>query len=96
MNNKQCCAYRIYPEPTGTHYFQQDLMTEEQVERIFDYAQILELIIFEAGWVFLINRYGYPLLHEINNRSGWFDSESLDEFKLYVEAYRDDANRIKY
>jgi len=41
-NNNQCCAYRIYPEPAGTYYFQQD----------------------------------------------------LNEFKLYVQAHRDDANRI--
>jgi hypothetical protein len=93
--NNVCFAYRIYPEPTGTSYFQDDLMTREQVEQLFDYCQILEAIIYEAGWEFLINHYGFRELFEINNNSGWFDCTDISEFKAYIESYRIDIKNLK-
>ena len=78
-------AYRIYPLPKGTTYFKSDLMDEKSVEILFDYCQIMEAIIFKVGWEFLIEFYGYEKLYEINERSGWFWAENMDEFLEYVE-----------
>lgn len=50
------------------------------MEKLFDYMQILLAVVSKEGWDFLIRKYGYERLFEINNRSGWIDSETLDEF----------------
>lgn len=73
-------AFRIYPEPHGYTYYETDLANEQDVEILFDYCQILEATIWEAGWQYLISRFGYDTLYKINTRSGWFNSESVDEF----------------
>lgn len=83
---KDLLAFRIYPEPTGAKYFQLDLSEIEKVEQIFDYCQILEAVIYNDGWDFLINYYGYETLFEINKKSGWLNSENIDEFKLDIES----------
>lgn len=90
IDNEACCAYRIYPEPTGTNYYCKDLRTRNQVEQLFDYCQIMEGVIYEAGWEFLIKSYGYATLFEINQVSGWFDCANVEEFQEYVSAYRED------
>jgi hypothetical protein len=90
-----CYAYRIYPEPCGTIYFQKNLMTKEQVEQLFDFCQIMEAIIYDLGWEFLIDYYGYPVLYEINCRSGWFDCIDIEEYKEYIETYRNDTKNFK-
>ena len=84
-NNRRLLAYRIYPLPNGTEYFEDAIKNERDVEDLFDYAQILELIIYKDGWDYLITTFGFDKLYEINQRSGWFDCISIDEFKLKVE-----------
>lgn len=78
-------AYRIYPEPQGTNYYESDLIDENNVEILFDYCGILEAIIFKVGWEFLIEFYGYEKLFEINKKSGLFDAENIEEFLRYIE-----------
>ncbi|WP_408894392.1 hypothetical protein [Paenibacillus taichungensis] len=95
LNQKDCFAYRIYPEPNGTNYYQSDLITREQVERLFDYCQILEAIIFEKGWIFLVNNYGFEDLFSINNKSEWFECNDVEEFKEYIDSYRNDTKNLE-
>ncbi|MGG1652640.1 hypothetical protein ACIFOE_20260 [Paenibacillus sp. NRS-1783] len=82
-------AYRIFPEPLGTTYQDYDLMNRADVEKLFDYCQILESMISRQGWQFLINHHSYPVLFEINKGSEWFDCESLEEFIFEVESHID-------
>ena len=63
-----------------TEYNESDLTNPEIVEQLFDYCQILEGYITKSGWEFLISHYGYKTLFEINNRSGWIDAETLEEY----------------
>jgi hypothetical protein len=85
---KKPLAYRIYPLPSGTDYCEDDLCDEKEVEKLFDYAQILEVVIFKEGWEFLIAHYGYEKLFDINQKSGWFDCEDVSEFELYIEEVK--------
>ena len=80
-------AYRKYPEPDGTLFYKRDLKKENQVEMLFDYCQILEAIIFKEGWDFLIKKYGYEKLYQINIECGWLDSEDINEYKTDIESY---------
>jgi hypothetical protein len=84
---RELLAWRKYPEPNGTNYYRKDLQTPMQVESLFDYCQIWEATIFGPGWQFLLDRYGWAGLFEINQRSGWFDSESPEEFEIDVRGY---------
>ncbi|MBN1533765.1 MAG: hypothetical protein JXA20_13935 [Spirochaetes bacterium] len=79
-------AFRIYPKPHGTEYFREDLSDEKRVEALFDYCQILEATIYKKGWDFLISHFGIEKLFEINNRSGWFDSRTVEEFERDIES----------
>lgn len=88
-------AYRIYPEPQGTNYYHQDLLDENRLGVLFDYCQIGEAVIFEVGWQTLIDHYGYESLFQINNKSGWFDCDNIQDFIKYIEAYREDISRIQ-
>ena len=63
-----------------TEYDQTDLSNPEVVEKMFDYCQIREGYITKSGWEFLISRYGYETLYEINKKSGWIDADSLEEY----------------
>ena len=78
---KEFLAYRKYPEPNGTNYCEKDLDTEQKVIELFDYCQILEAMITKKGWEFLLSQYGVKKVFELNNLSGWMDSESLKEFE---------------
>ncbi|SHJ96051.1 hypothetical protein SAMN02745163_02930 [Clostridium cavendishii DSM 21758] len=81
MNSKNIeLAIYIYPLPKGTSYYKEDLQHKEKVIELFDYCQILEGVIYLEGWNFLIDKYGYEALYEIDKESGWFDSESIEEF----------------
>lgn len=42
--------------------------------------QILLAVVSKEGWNFLIQKYGYEGLFEINNWSGWIDCETIEEF----------------
>lgn len=80
-------AFGIYPLPDGTRYRKQDLMDKEVVETLFDHCQILQAAIFEDGWKFLLSYHGYDVLFAINKQSGWFDCETIDEFKIELENH---------
>ncbi|MDE6312322.1 MAG: hypothetical protein K2M46_01665 [Lachnospiraceae bacterium] len=86
-------ALYIYPEPKGTPYYKENLLSEKMVEQLFDYYQILEALIYREGWDFLILHYGYERLFEINKRSECFDCDSLEEFIQYIEGARAESPR---
>lgn len=67
-------------------YTKADLSHASKVEELFDYCQILEAYITKSGWEYLIRRYGYDGLYEIDRRSGWFDTDSLEEFEQCIAA----------
>lgn len=73
-------AYRRFPEPKGVEYFAEDLDSEQNVIELFDYCQILEAIIYENGWYYLNEKYGVKKLFELNQKSGWLDCETIEEF----------------
>ncbi|WP_300799500.1 hypothetical protein [uncultured Acetatifactor sp.] len=83
--NMSALAFYVYPLPQGTPFTSDDLSVSDNVEKLFDYMQILLAVVSKEGWDFLIRKYGYERLFEINNRSGWIDSETLDEF---IEALK--------
>lgn len=78
-------AFRYWPLEANEKYWENDLNNEEKVEVLFDYSQILEVVITNKGWSYLIQHYGFEKLFEIDKRSGWFECETLEEFKLCVE-----------
>lgn len=55
------------------------------VQQVFDYCQILEGHITYSGWLFLLKQFGYERLYDIDQKSGWFDSSSLEEFVQDVD-----------
>ncbi|WP_435261856.1 hypothetical protein [Tenacibaculum sp. nBUS_03] len=81
----ECLAYRKYPEPNGTEYFEYDLKTDQQIIELFDYCQILEAVINKNGWIYLINKFGFEKMFELNNKSGWMNCESLSEYKFDIK-----------
>lgn len=87
MKDKTILAFNIYPKPHGINYYNNDLMTEKDVENLFDLCQILQAIIYQSGWEYLIYQFGFNKLFEINNRSGWFDSRSVQEYQQDVYLY---------
>jgi hypothetical protein len=84
---KKLLAWRMYPQPNGMDYYEEDLDTEEKVEILFDYCQILEASILDEGWKFLLQNYSIKTLFEINKRSGWHDAVDADDFKSYIPAH---------
>ncbi len=67
-------------------YTKEDLSDTSKVKKLFDYCQILEAYITKSGWDYLIQRYGYEGLYDIDQKSGWLNAESLEEFKQCVDA----------
>lgn len=81
-------AYYYFPYADNhkiIEYTAEDLSTSQQIEELFDYCQILEAYITPDGWQFLIEKYGWEKLFEINNKSGWFWAEDVEDYKLYVQ-----------
>ncbi len=78
-------AYRIYPKPNGTIYTENDIKDIEDVVELFDYCQILEAIIYKQGWGYLIERFGMEELYKADKKSGWHESENLDDFVRNIE-----------
>ena len=78
--------YPFFENQKCMEYTRDDLMNPDKVGELFDYCQILEAYITKSGWDFLINHYGYDGLYDIDKKSGWFDAENLEEFKLYVDG----------
>lgn len=79
--------YSTYPHEFNNIkvYEEKDLINSDIVEQLFDYCQILEGYITKTGWEFLISYYGYEKLFEIDKKSGWIDSENLEEYILDLE-----------
>lgn len=46
-------------------------------------------MISRAGWIELIAYPGFQGLYEINEKSGWFDCDNLEEFIFEVESHVD-------
>jgi len=67
-------------------YTKEDLSDSFKVEELFNYCQILEAYITKSGWDYLIQSYGYEGLYKIDQKSGWFNAESLEELKQSVDA----------
>lgn len=82
-------GFYIYPIPAGTEYTDVDLINSEKVIELFDYCQILEAVIYKEGWDFLIKKYGYNGLFDLDKKSGWFDCDSIEEFIQEIEYQRD-------
>lgn len=73
--------YRFVQNQNFKEYTKEDLSDISEVEKLFDYCQILEAYITKSGWDYLIQRYGYEGLYNIDQKSGWFNAESLEELK---------------
>ncbi len=73
-------AWRKYPEPLGSNYYQHSLEKEFYVKVLLDSCQILEATIFKEGWNFLLSNYGLKGLYEIDKTSGWFNTSSTEEW----------------
>ena len=93
MENKKCLAFYMYPEPKGTRYFEDDLNNEDTVEILFDYCSLWYAIIYKEGWEFLIGYYGYQKLFEINEKSGWIDASTIEEFVDEINREKDNFLR---
>lgn len=78
-------ALYIYPLPKGREYTAIDLINRDKVIELFNYCQILEAIIYEDGWDFLLKHYGYKELYSINKESDWLDCNSIEEFIQAVD-----------
>lgn len=78
-------AYRIYPLPNGTIYFEEDIKTLDDVIGIFDYCQIMEAMISKKGWDYLIKKFGVEGLFQANKKSEWLDSNSMEDFICDIE-----------
>jgi hypothetical protein len=83
-HNINYLAYRTYPKPNGKTYHAKDLNNEEKVIQLFDYCQIIEAIITKDGWNFLTSKYGMEKLFSLNQKSGWFDCSTIEEFKEFI------------
>ena len=93
-------AWYQWPEPDGTHYFEEDLQDPDKVKELFDYCQILLANIAKEGWRFLIKTYGFSGLLAINSKSGWFDEtddqEAIGEIREFclISGYEPDKDNF--
>ena len=71
---------RPYEKENVKEYTAEDLLDPEVVEELFDYCQILEGYITKSGWDYLISIHGYENLFQIDKKSGWIDSDNLEEY----------------
>ena len=81
-------AYYHYPFDENnnyTEYIEDDLSNPEKLQELFDYCQILEAYITYDGWKFLVKKYGFKKLFEINNKSGWIDADNIQEYQSWIE-----------
>ena len=81
MNKKsEILARLILPKPKGTPLYASDLGAEDSVVQLFDACQIFQGLIYAKGWEFLIQRYGLEKLYQIDQKSGWFPTETKQEW----------------
>lgn len=75
-------------------YKQSDFKDISDVKRLFencknsclidDYAHPPICFIYGEGWEFLIKRFGYESLFEINREVGWFNTKDIELFKSNI------------
>ena len=78
--DKNILAFEYYGTEIGRPYFESDLETEEQVEILFDLAQVLRAHITGLGWQHLFKTFGVGKLYETDLKSGWFDTEDKSDW----------------
>ena len=79
-------------------YKQDDFNSDSDVERLFiecknfdtyeskdDFDRAPMCFIYGRGWKFLVERYGYEKLFEINKKVDWINSADIEEFKKEIE-----------
>ena len=82
--NKDLLAFEYEGKYAEREYYYTDLTQKRDVVELFDYCQILRAHITKAGWTYLIDKFGFDLLFEWNNESGWMDCPDIEEFKSDV------------
>lgn len=87
ISKSEKLALKIHPKPEGNELFEADLNTEEKVLELFDSCQILESLIYSKGWEFLMNKFGLIKLYQIDQKSGWFDTENKKEWMGSILYY---------
>lgn len=88
---EELLAFYIFPLPKGTEYTKEQLKDVNIVEKLFDYAQILEACITKKDWDYLLSVNGYETLFKINQKSGWYDVENINDFISYIEMEKREA-----
>lgn len=84
-----CYHYPFVENQNYIEYTVDDFRNLSKVRELFDYCQILEAYITSSGWDFLIGYHGYEVLYQIDQESGWCDADTLEEFKIWLEAERE-------
>ena len=81
-------------------YKQSDFKDISDVEKLFkscknsgymeidDWAPSPKCFIYDEGWEFLIERFGYESLFEINREVGWLNTENIELFKSDIANLR--------
>jgi hypothetical protein len=71
-------AWCQFPEPQGTAYTERDLCDPKKAAQLLDRAQVHRAWIAREGWQALWRIYGLEGLLKLNQRGGWFDTDSDD------------------
>jgi len=77
--------YSFEDNQNFTEYSKEELTDVKKVEELFDYCQILEAYITKSGWEFLISYYGYDKLFEMDQKSGWHDAATVEEYVSEID-----------
>lgn len=77
---KDILAFEYYGSEMGKNYFIEDFQTDNQVEMLFDLAQILQVNITSLGWQQLFENFGIQRLFTIDKKSGWMDTDNENEW----------------
>lgn len=67
-------AWQKYPEPAGTIYSEEQLVTPQTVSDLFSYCQVSAGYINADGWEFLFKTFGIGGLLDLKIKSGWINS----------------------
>ncbi len=76
---KEILAWSNYPEPEGTNYNQNDLVSDTKVGLLFGYCKKQEAVILAKGWEFLVHEFGIVGLLKIDETTKWIKEEGLGE-----------------
>jgi len=80
ISNNDVLAYEYYNSQIGENYFKNNLETDKQIEKLFDFCQILRANITDIGWKYFFETIGIVKMFEIDKTSGWFDTENQKEW----------------